>query len=29
MESYARDVGTNLHEWIDLYLKGKNQLCRR
>jgi len=24
MESYARDVGTNLHEWIDLYLKGKN-----
>ena len=24
LETFARDVGTNLHEWIDLYLKGKN-----
>jgi|TARA_B100000963_G_C22554742_1_gene638519 hypothetical protein len=23
LEEYARDIGTNLHEWIDLYVKGK------
>ena len=23
LEDYARDIGTNLHEWIDLYVKGK------
>ena len=23
-ESYGRDIGTQLHEWIDLFLKGKN-----
>ena len=23
-ESYGRDIGSQLHEWIDLFLKGKN-----